>query len=253
MTTTTKKTVKDKTTITTTTTDSLYQTGGNSESYKDAEENELKNRVYYVVYNLNKYRYDDCAFAFEEIENYYKTRTNGTYTVDGTYVDYSTLPDGKFGFPIDKNKYPRTVLTSCTGIRQNPTGAGTQTHGGLDISGHTSGRTGPEIHAAMAGKVVIANVGGWGGGYGTYVVLQHSNGYFTLYGHMSSIGVTVGQELTAGQQIGIMGTTGNSTGVHLHFEVRYGGKNVWSSTKLNPMYFFEESTLPNAVKGKCMD
>jgi LysM repeat protein len=93
-------------------------------------------------------------------------------------------------------------------------------HNGVDIaSSH-----GTPVLAAAAGQVIISKSGGWGGGYGTYIVIKHANGMQTLYGHLSQSLVSVGQMVTKGEQIGKMGNTGQSSGVHLHFEVR-GGKN----------------------------
>jgi murein DD-endopeptidase MepM/ murein hydrolase activator NlpD len=93
-------------------------------------------------------------------------------------------------------------------------------HNGVDLASSL----GAPIYAAAAGKIIIAKSGGWNGGYGNYVVISHSNGTQTLYGHLNTVNVTVGQSVTQGAKIGGMGNTGDSTGVHLHFEVR-GGKN----------------------------
>ncbi|MES3005672.1 MAG: peptidoglycan DD-metalloendopeptidase family protein [Patescibacteria group bacterium] len=93
-------------------------------------------------------------------------------------------------------------------------------HNGVDIASSY----GTPILAAASGTVVISRSSGWNGGYGNYVVIQHSNGMQTLYGHMSRVNVSVGEQVSKGQTIGGMGNTGQSTGVHLHFEVR-GGKN----------------------------
>jgi len=72
--------------------------------------------------------------------------------------------------------------------------------------------------------VIIARTSGWNGGYGNYIVINHGNGTQTLYGHLSSLAVTVGKTVTRGEIIGYMGSTGRSTGAHLHFEIR-GAKN----------------------------
>ncbi|MFW0871309.1 MAG: peptidoglycan DD-metalloendopeptidase family protein [Patescibacteria group bacterium] len=85
---------------------------------------------------------------------------------------------------------------------------------------------GTVISAAQGGTVSIAKYGGWNGGYGKYVVINHSNGTQTLYAHMSSVQVLPGDTVVVGQTIGLVGTTGNSTGNHLHFEVR-GARNPW--------------------------
>lgn len=80
---------------------------------------------------------------------------------------------------------------------------------------------GTPIHAAADGTVIIARSNGaWNGGYGNYVVISHDNGTQTLYGHLTSAIVSPGQSVSSGQVIGYMGSTGKSTGVHLHFEVR---------------------------------
>jgi murein DD-endopeptidase MepM/ murein hydrolase activator NlpD len=86
-------------------------------------------------------------------------------------------------------------------------------HTGVDF--HAA--SGTPVHAVGAGTVVEA---GWGGAYGNQVVLKMHDGTYTQYGHLSSIGVFVGQTVTAGQQIGLSGATGNVTGPHLHFEAR---------------------------------
>lgn len=89
-------------------------------------------------------------------------------------------------------------------------------HRGIDIA-RPSNRT---IKAADHGRVVSA---GWNGGYGNCVVIDHGNGYRTLYAHLSSISVSAGQVVEQGESIGVMGSTGHSTGVHLHFEIIQNG------------------------------
>jgi len=90
---------------------------------------------------------------------------------------------------------------------------------------------GPAIIAADTGTVTYAGCIDWG--YGCHVMVDHGNGYSTLYGHMSVISVSAGQAVNQGQQLGIMGSTGRSTGPHLHFEIRSGG------TLLNPADFLK--------------
>jgi len=79
---------------------------------------------------------------------------------------------------------------------------------------------GTPIYAAADGKVIIARDDGWNGGYGNYVVIAHSNDTQTLYAHLSRLNVSVGNRVGRGDTIGAMGSTGNSTGSHIHFEVR---------------------------------
>ena len=92
-------------------------------------------------------------------------------------------------------------------------------HAGIDIPLPE----GTPLRAADGGRVAIA---GWVGGYGNYTCIQHSGSLSTCYGHQSSIGVSVGQSVSQGQVIGNSGNTGNSTGPHLHFEVRINGSPV---------------------------
>ncbi|MDP3875296.1 MAG: M23 family metallopeptidase [bacterium] len=80
------------------------------------------------------------------------------------------------------------------------------------------------ILASADGKVIVSRTGGYNGGYGTYVVISHANGTQTVYGHMSVSNVSVGQNVGQGEVIGAIGITGNTSGPHVHFEVR-GAKN----------------------------
>ncbi|WP_327705253.1 M23 family metallopeptidase [Streptomyces decoyicus] len=88
-------------------------------------------------------------------------------------------------------------------------------HTGIDF--HAA--SGTSVHAVGSGTVVEA---GWGGAYGNNIVIKMNDGTYTQYGHLSSLGVSVGQHVTPGQQIGLSGSTGNTTGPHLHFEARTG-------------------------------
>ncbi|MEV5878870.1 M23 family metallopeptidase [Streptomyces sp. NPDC052101] len=86
-------------------------------------------------------------------------------------------------------------------------------HTGIDF--HAA--SGTTVHAVGSGTVVST---GWGGAYGNQIVIRMADGMYTQYGHLSSIGVSVGRQVTPGQQIGLSGATGNVTGPHLHFEAR---------------------------------
>ena len=117
---------------------------------------------------------------------------------------------GKLCYPIE----PTTWVSSGFGWRRDPFTGATSWHGGVDIA--TYGRAN-YILAAESGRVVLAR---WNGGYGNCIIIDHGGGTATLYAHLSSISVGAGQTVSRGQRIGRAGTTGNSTGVHLHFEVR---------------------------------
>lgn len=99
-------------------------------------------------------------------------------------------------------------------------------HTGLDLDA----RSGWDIFASDGGTVTTA-AWGWGGGYGNHIIIDHGNGYQTLYGHLSALDVSAGQYVSKGQRIGTMGSTGWSTGPHLHFEIRYNG------SFLNPLSY----------------
>jgi murein DD-endopeptidase MepM/ murein hydrolase activator NlpD len=122
--------------------------------------------------------------------------------------------------------YPRlSSLTSFFGYRSDPfNSARAEFHPGIDFKGNR----GDEARCTANGKVVFA---GWYGGYGKCVRISHGNNFETLYGHLSRISVRQGQEVTAGEKIGEVGSTGRSTGTHLHYEVRKNGKAV------NPVKF----------------
>jgi murein DD-endopeptidase MepM/ murein hydrolase activator NlpD len=123
---------------------------------------------------------------------------------------------GQFAWP---ERGPITQGFGCTDFLLEPYEPSCATrhfHTGLDI-GASGGTT---IHAADAGVVSFA---GWGGGYGNVVIVTHGNGYSTLYGHMASFAVGSGDRVSRGQPIGYEGSTGFSTGPHLHFEIRLNG------------------------------
>ena len=130
-----------------------------------------------------------------------------------TYTPANPAPSGKFIWPLPGY----TKITSG----YNDTAERSHMHGAIDIAG--PGVYGARIVASASGKVIFANSSGFGGGYGSYVIIDHGNGISTLYAHMSSVAVCVGQQVSQGQTIGNVGSTGISTGPHLHFEYRVNG------------------------------
>lgn len=122
--------------------------------------------------------------------------------------------------------YPHiSSLTSYFGYRSDPFNSSkAEFHPGIDFKG----RKGQPARCTANGRVIFA---GWDGGYGNCVKIAHANHYETLYGHLSRIKVKAGQEVTAGQEIGEIGSTGRSTGAHLHYEIRKDGKAI------NPIHF----------------
>lgn len=107
-----------------------------------------------------------------------------------------------------------TGLTSGFGSRWHPVLGGERFHAGVDLAAPA----GASVAATAAGLVQAA---GWCGGYGLCVMIDHGGGYATVYGHLSKIDVYPGQTVSSGQAIGLVGSTGMSTGPHLHYEVRF--------------------------------
>ena len=130
--------------------------------------------------------------------------------LQGTKERPTWLPTGTFRWPCSGN------ITSRFGYRNLSYSYASKNHKGIDIAN----RRGTAICAADGGTVTYA---GWMSGYGYLVQINHGNGFVTYYGHNSSLLVSVGQHVYKGQQIARMGSTGNSTGNHCHFEVRYNG------------------------------
>ena len=148
------------------------------------------------------------------------------------------IPDGELQLPTSSNSSVKSVISRFTGLpeikgyylrpvaggrnpritKANPQGI----HGFNGVDMATS--CGTPIAASANGTVLIARSSGWNGGYGRYVVIAHPNGTQTLYGHMIKVSVSPGQGVQQGDTIGQVGSTGNSTGCHLHFEIR-GAKN----------------------------
>lgn len=133
---------------------------------------------------------------------------------------------GGYIWPVDSH-----YITSTFGGRASPGGIGSTNHKGVDIGkvGYTT-----TVHAAKAGTVIVAQRSS---SYGNYVVISHGSGNTTLYGHMSSLKVSAGTYVNQGDAIGITGSTGNSTGPHLHFEISENG------VRINPLKYLTGYTL----------
>jgi murein DD-endopeptidase MepM/ murein hydrolase activator NlpD len=153
---------------------------------------------------------DNDMISTDEVSNFYEGYLNRV----SYNISYTPL-----GLP-----YPGSI-TSRFGTRENPfDGSGRETHKGLDIRAPF----GAPVKSMAKGEVEFAGVRG---GFGNCIMLKHGNGFETLYGHLSKILVTVGQQIEIGQQIGNVGSTGRSTGPHLHYEVHRNG------VKINPEAF----------------
>ena len=131
---------------------------------------------------------------------------------------YNAKPDTPDIWPAEGN------ISSYYGYRKSPFGYGTAFHEGVDIAGDY----GDPVSATADG---IVTQSGWVSGYGYLVEIKHSNGISTRYGHNSVIFVQEGQKIEKGSVVALMGSTGNSTGPHCHYEVRINGDSV------DPLYF----------------
>ncbi len=139
--------------------------------------------------------------------------------------DIVIVPDGELSAPSGSSvKFVSNQQPVVSGYYMRPVQGrrtqGIHGHNGIDIGAPV----GTSIVAAAPGRVILSRSGGWNGGYGTYIVIQHDNGTQTLYSHNSKNVVAVGDYVERGQLIGYIGLTGRTSGPHLHFEVR-GAKN----------------------------
>jgi murein DD-endopeptidase MepM/ murein hydrolase activator NlpD len=121
--------------------------------------------------------------------------------------------------PVRKPIVGEVDMSSPFGMRMDPFVRGPAIHTGIDLHGDT----GDPVRATANGRVTIAS---WQGGYGKMVEIDHGNGLSTRYGHMSVIDVKVGDQVRIGQTIGKIGSTGRSTGPHLHYETRINDEAV---------------------------
>jgi murein DD-endopeptidase MepM/ murein hydrolase activator NlpD len=141
-------------------------------------------------------------------------------------ADADQLANTLLTVPVRKPVAGEIDETSPFGIRMDPFVHEAAMHTGIDFRGEI----GEPIHATAAGTVSIA---GWEGGYGKMVEIDHGNGLATRYGHLSEIDVAVGDKIRIGQVVGLLGSTGRSTGPHIHYETRVNGEAV------NPQKFLD--------------
>lgn len=175
--------------------------------------NFLKARGIQTVYKESlKDEADSDTISVNEMSDFYEQ-----YVSHVSY-DISHTP---LGLPF------QGAITSTFGQRENPFGGNeVETHKGLDIKGPMGG----QVKAMAKGEVEFAGVKS---GFGNCIILKHGNGFETLYGHLSKILVKVGQQIDIGELIGLIGSTGRSTGPHLHYEVHRYGKKINPSSFLN--------------------
>jgi len=159
-----------------------------------------------------------------EIIQFNDLSPNQTLAVGSTVI----IPNGEA--PLPSNYAPPSIYrggsgTYYAGYYIRPISGGRKSQGlhgynGIDLANSC----GTPIMASASGDVIISRSGGWNGGYGNFTIIDHSNGTQTLYAHMSSVIVSAGWHVVQGQVIGYIGLSGNTTGCHVHFEIR-GAKN----------------------------
>ena len=177
----------------------------NSKTIQENELNQLTEEEKQLQENIQNYKAEE-----QRIENLIKLASND-YVYNGEYTG------GVMAWPVAKSG---TYITSDYGIREHPIQGIIKQHTGIDIG---NAGFGAPVIAAADGVVSMAS---YYGGYGNCVMINHGNGVSTLYGHGQKILTTVGTEVKKGDLIMEVGSTGNSTGPHLHFEVRINGTPV---------------------------
>lgn len=169
--------------------------------------------------------YDDkllTLFGFNTSSSVQTTTADSTDTSSSESNARNDYSEGSFTWPLPHT----TNVTSDYGYRIHPVTGGRKFHSGIDIA--SGGVYGKKIVAAAPGKVVFAGTDN--SGYGKHVIIRHGSKLFTLYGHCSSLSVKKGDNVIAGEKIAAVGSTGMSTGPHLHFEVRKGSNNPSNRT-----------------------
>ncbi len=132
---------------------------------------------------------------------------------------WETLKFQTTRLPLVRPMGPKFKVSSSFGLRKDPFRKRPAMHSGIDFRG----ATGSPVHVAAPGTVIKA---GWSGGYGKMVEVRHDGGIITRYAHLSIITVRTGQKVKSGDRIGKVGSTGRSTGPHLHYETRVGGRAI---------------------------
>ena len=194
------------------------------ETQLSEQQDELQGKLDETTKLMNEYAADQKA-----LEKMHAAEEKAADEIDAQIArliaDSDVVPGSEgFIWPVSTSK----MISSPIGSRVAPGGFGSTNHKGVDICnvGYTS-----SVYATKSGRVLLTNSSGWGGGYGNYVIIYHGkmsdgNTYTTLYAHMRSVATSAGKYVKQGELIGYVGTTGNSTGNHLHLEVWKGGSKA---------------------------
>ena len=170
------------------------------------------------VGGVNEDIFFDRYFSSSFEDNYARQTVHPAFDIEGFLEDFSSVP---IGSPVDGR------ISSKYGMRRSPSGGRKmQMHKGVDIAVNRKS----EVVSTADGQVVKASRSG---GYGLTIIIEHAGSFETLYGHLSRIDVSVGDKVCRGERIGLIGSTGRSTGPHLHYEIKLNKKQK------NPLGFME--------------
>ena len=183
-----------------------------------AEEKELQEKI------------DEFEAAIKKAEKEIQQAAQDAANSGGGYVGSF---EGTLSWPLSSNTSYYNYISSYFGPRESPTSGASSNHGAVDIPVRYA-----PVYAPADGRVIIA----WSlSGYGNYIMIDHGNGYYTGFWHLSSYNVSAGQTVSRGQQIAVSGNTGISTGPHLHYEVYIGG--TANSYRVDPLQYTTHPTL----------
>lgn len=200
--------------------------------------NALQSGVDYEAGKTNAKKEAQAKIVSQNVDNYQQyaavMSALGRKKFDSLYSGGGKLPEDKgssTGISVNRatgfsnpTKVSDAVITSGYGSRSAPTtnkGKGSKQHDGIDIGGSVNGQAADSI-----GGGKVTEVGYDENGYGNYVVVDHGDGYTSLYGHLQKATVKQGDTISAGQQVGVIGSTGNSSGPHLHLRVHKNGQSI---------------------------
>lgn len=200
--------------------------------------NALKSGVDYEAGKSNAKKEAQAKIVSQNVDNYEQfaaiMSALGRKKFENLYSGGGKLPEdkkGDTGISVNRatgfsnpTKVSDAVITSGYGSRSAPTtnkGKGSKQHDGIDIGGSVNGQAADSI-----GGGKVTEVGYDENGYGNYVVVDHGDGYTSLYGHLQKATVKQGDKISAGQQVGVIGSTGNSSGPHLHLRVHKNGQSI---------------------------
>jgi len=190
---------------------------------------EIKNKANEIEYNIkdiNNYLFERGVFKYPNSGGPIDEQEEMNHMIYGYYLDKTkTIAREIRNVPIG---YPYTgEFKSFFGYRANPfSGRGSEFHKGLDIKGNV----GDKIKCTASGTVEKAE---YDGGYGKSVTINHGNGFKSMYSHLSEFNVKYGDKVNAGDVIGYLGSTGRSTGPHLHYEIRLNDVSIDPGNFLN--------------------